>query len=53
MDRVTGVHDVMTPLQQWAEMAHEAFTALCHAGFTEDQALTYLSGLHGTPSGQD
>lgn len=52
MDRVTGVPDVLTPLQQWAQAAHEAFTALRDAGFTEHQALTYLA-LTGTSSGQD
>lgn len=55
MDPVTGVPAVLSPLQAWAAQAHEAFTALCEAGFAEHQALTLLAGMQrpGTADGQD
>jgi hypothetical protein len=37
-----------TPLEQSALAAYEVFQALLAAGFTEDQALTYLARIpHG------
>lgn len=45
MDRVAGVSHDLTPLQAWAAQVHEAFIALQTAGFTETQALVFLSGM--------
>jgi alkylhydroperoxidase family enzyme len=38
-----GFTDLSSPLHQAAISLHEAFSALTAAGFTEDQALKYLT----------
>lgn len=53
MDREVASAAAWTPLAAWAQQAHETFTALSEAGFTERQALLLIgemtrTGDHGS-----